>query len=125
MRRKVNPSKKLFSKKKKLIPLNKLKKKAELVFHRWIVKRDKRICYTCGKEGNQAGHFRHNRLDFDENNLHCQCTYCNMYQSGNLAKYAIRLIDEIGREKVDWMMSQNKPQKYTREELNEIIKKYS
>lgn len=59
--------------KQSLRPLPKLKHKAEALFHKYVCKRDHYICYTCGKEGNQAGHYWHNKLDFDERNLHCQC----------------------------------------------------
>ena len=112
---------------RKLLPLNKLKKKAELIFHRWIVKRDKGICYTCNREGNQAGHYWHNKLDFDERNLHCQCVACNMWKSGNLAEYGNRLLSENGKDWMDKLYSDahQSSNKFNREELNEFIKKYS
>lgn len=44
----------------------------------------------------QAGHLHHNVLDFDEKNIHCQCSRCNHYLSGNLQKYSARFIDKYG-----------------------------
>jgi len=123
MRRKKNPNLELFSKRKKLKPLPKLKKLAEKWFHKYIILRDKRICFTCGKPGNQAGHFWHNKLDFDERNLHCQCAYCNLYRSGNLAEYSAKLIKKYGQEWFDNLYSDaHKPKtKISRDELNEYL----
>lgn len=111
---------------RKLLPLNKLKKKAEKVFHKWIVKRDNYICYTCNKPGNQAGHYWHNKLDFDERNLHCQCPACNLWKSGNLAEYGNRLLNEYGKEWMDKLYSDahQSLNKFDREELENIIEKY-
>lgn len=110
-----------------LRPLPKLKKKAESVFHKYIVLRDKRICFTCGKEGNQAGHFRHNKLDFDEMNLNCQCAGCNLFKHGELGIYAIKLIEKYGKDKVDDLIYRSNTQsnKFSRIELEEIIAKYT
>ena len=107
-------------------PHPKAKRKAEKWFHKWIVIRDKRICYTCGKEGNQAGHFKHGRLDFDENNLHCQCAYCNKWLHGALGIYAIKLLDELGRKKFDKLVfrANTENNKYTIAELEEIADYY-
>jgi len=108
-----------------LKPLPKLKRKAEKIFHAWVVKKEKGICFTCGKLGNQAGHFKHNRLDFDEMNVHCSCAYCNLYLHGNLGVYAVKLIDKYGRKKFDDLVFRaNQVRKYTRDELEAIIKKY-
>ena len=91
--------------KKSLRPYPKLKAEAEKWFHLYIRLRDSLkttrslthcICYTCKRDipfkEIQAGHFRHNKLDFDENNLHAQCIRCNKYLSGNLVFYTLYLI---------------------------------
>lgn len=60
-------------------------------------------CFTCGimnHEGMQAGHFKHNVLDFDPMNIHCQCLRCNHFLSGNLSVYTLRLIELYGLEEV-------------------------
>jgi len=109
-----------------LRPLPKLKKEAERVFHKWICVRDNYICFTCDKPGNQAGHFWHGKLDFDERNLHCQCPRCNKWLHGNLAEYSIRLIKEFGQGWFDTLYT-NAHQisnKFTRDELQQIKEKY-
>jgi hypothetical protein len=108
-------------------PLPKLKKKAEKIFHRYIVLRDRNVCFTCLKVGNQAGHFRHNKLDFDEMNLNCQCPYCNLFIHGNLGIYAVKLIEKYGKDKVDDLVFRSNTQsnKFSRAELEEIIAKYT
>ena len=76
----------------------------------WIRKkeadyRDYVHCYTCDivlnyKQAN-AGHYNHNKLDFDPRNIKVQCVRCNKYLRGNLGKYAERLIREHGQEWLD------------------------
>lgn len=87
-------------------------------------------CYTCGIRKHwkelQAGHYIHNRLDFERNNLRKQCVRCNKWLRGNLGVYGERLIKEIGLETVEKMRlySYQKGNNYTRLEVNEIIKTY-
>lgn len=113
-------------KKKSLRPLPKLKAKAESVFHKWIVERDNRICFTCGHQGDQAGHYRHGKLDFDEDNLHCQCSRCNKWLHGNLATYTLKLIELHNKEWVDELIYRSNIQsnKFSRDQLEAIIQKY-
>lgn len=110
----------------KLIPLPKLYKKARRIFAKWIIARDRSICFTCGKPGNQAGHGIHrNCFDFDEIMNNCQDTYCNHFLRGNLGVYAIK-IDEtygIGTYK-KYLEKSHQIRKFSRTELEEIIKKY-
>lgn len=110
----------------KLLPLPKLYKKARRIFAAWIVRRDKGICFTCGKPGNQAGHFIHrNSLDFNEKANNCQCVACNHFRRGNLAVYAERLEKKYGYgiiQELNQLSHQIK--KFTRAELEEKIKKY-
>ena len=111
--------------KRKLLKLSKLKKKAEGVFHKWIVLRDHGECYTCDSPGNQAGHHFHGKLDFSPYNLHCQCARCNLYLSGNQTEYTYRLMNELGQERYDALKREsNIPRRYTREELNGYIEYY-
>lgn len=69
---------------------------------RYIVLRDKNVCFTCGRYGNMAGHFVHSGnsnnflLDTDERNLNCQCSQCNLFFNGNLVEYGIRLQRKYG-----------------------------
>lgn len=71
--------------------------KARQIFAKFIIKRDKGICFTCGKPGNQAGHFIHGKsMDFSEKGNHCQCVACNYFRGGNLIVYAINLEKKYG-----------------------------
>lgn len=65
-------------------------------FSKYIRNRDKK-CVTC-KNGlaENAGHFWHNVLDFDEMNVNGQCVSCNKWKSGNLAIYSTYLINKYG-----------------------------
>ena len=71
-----------------------------------------------------AGHFIHNKLDFDPRNLKIQCGRCNRYLRGNLGVYAIKLIQEYGLEWVNQLQvdAQIKGNNYNREEIEGIIK---
>ena len=113
--------------KRSLKPLPKLKRKAEELFHKYIVKRDKNICVTCHQYGNHAGHFRNGKLDFDEMNLNCQCMRCTHFLHGNLGIYAIFLLAKYGKDTVDELVQRSNMQtnKFSRIELQEIIEKYS
>ena len=57
-------------------------------------------CYTCGITKHwkqmQAGHFKHNHLDFDFDNVHPQCPRCNKFLHGNLDNYATQLVKNYG-----------------------------
>ena len=121
------------SKRKKLIPLPKLRKKVWTLMSEYI--RSKAAnhqgyvhCYTCGKQDNwrsmDAGHFIHNKLDFDPRNLKIQCGRCNRYLRGNLGVYAIKLVQEYGLEWVNKLQvdAQIKGNNYNREEIEGIIK---
>jgi hypothetical protein len=79
-------------------PLKIIRDKAWNTFSLWIRRRDKFTCYTCNNNTRQmqAGHFWHGVLDFDEENIHCQCSKCNNYLHGNLSVYSARLLSEMG-----------------------------
>ena len=105
----------------------KMYEKAEKVFHAWIRRRDeKKGCITCKGKVDHAGHFKHNKLDFDEMNLNGQCISCNYYRSGAGSSYGIRLVEMYGLEKVkDLERRAEIIKKYSVEELEKIIKKYA
>ena len=73
-----------------------LKDKAWKTFSTWVRNRDKRCCTCFTGKAENAGHFWHAVLDFDEININGQCVQCNNYNSGNLAEYAIYLIRKYG-----------------------------
>lgn len=116
---------------KKLIPLPKLLKKAQIVFNAWIRERDKdRGCISCGGKVQQAGHYfsqgAHSSLRFDEINVNGQCIRCNLFLHGNLIQYGVGIIDKHGpMTHIDLLARSRSPlKKWTRDELNEIISKY-
>jgi len=91
------------TRKSKLAPKKTLKQlKAILwrLFSKFIRKRDGYICYTCGRAGNDAGHYvprgKSIALMFDERNVHCQCNTCNRWKRGNLSVYALNLERDYG-----------------------------
>lgn len=86
-------------------------------------------CYTCGLKEEykilQCGHFFHGKLDFDLRNLKPQCAACNMYKSGDLANYAVKLVKELGVEGMEQLRLDANTTSYTIEDLERIIKQYS
>jgi len=82
-----------------------LKKTLWNIFSQYIRQRDNGICISCGKKDfwrkMDAGHYIPKTaglsLYFDEQNVNCQCTYCNRWMHGNLSKYAIALRKKYGK----------------------------
>ena len=105
-----------------------LKKKAESIFNRWIRQRDK-MCITCGEYEKQlyAGHFCHNREDFNERNKHAQCYTCNFRRKGNMRYYTIWMIKHYGLDYVQELLKceKEKPRLESAEFYLNIITKYS
>lgn len=94
---------KLNKKSKSKIPT--LKRKLWVVFSKYIRQRDKNVCFTCGKKGGfmQAGHFIPRSagglaLYFNEDNVHCQCSTCNLTLQGNTYEYGRKLGDKKVKE---------------------------
>lgn len=117
------------------ISIKGLKRKSWIAISGFVRRKDKYRCITCGESGNECGHYQRNSernqllggnlLWYDLRNLNCQCSRCNKYLSGNLNKYAIYLEKKYGK---GILQELNKlyftPKKWTREELEQIIKKY-
>ena len=83
-------------------------------------------CYTCQSvihwSKANAGHFKHDRLDFDFRNIKTQCVACNLHNSGRLDVYAERLIEENGLEWFTQLIrDSNSYNKYDAERLKVII----
>jgi|TARA_R110001606_G_scaffold355358_2_gene506320 gamma-glutamylcyclotransferase (GGCT)/AIG2-like uncharacterized protein YtfP len=104
-------------------------------FHKYIRLRDQdQACISCGKYKTlQAGHFysggHYPELRFDEDNVHGQCSRCNLYLSANLIPYADSLRDKIGikryeRLKLIVSLSKRNPFKWNRFFLIDVIEKY-
>jgi ribosome-binding protein aMBF1 (putative translation factor) len=83
-------------------------------------------CYTCGAVKHwkelQAGHFKHDKLDFDPRNLKPQDSQCNKYYSGKLDVYAENLIRDYGLEWFNQLVKDAWSHKgYSVEDLTAII----
>jgi hypothetical protein len=103
-------------------------KNAWKVFSKWIRNRDGH-CVTCATGGaDNAGHFWHGVLDFDEENINAQCVRCNKWLSGNLAQYSIYLLNKLGTRKFKALEIRHyraiKGEKRYEKDWEEIIKKY-
>ena len=87
---------KIHKKRKRQSPKEILRDKAWATFSKWIRNRDV-TCVTCktGRAEN-AGHFFHGILDFDETNINGQCVGCNKWRHGNLSAYSSYLINKHG-----------------------------
>lgn len=81
-------------------PISKLKAKLWKVFGAYIRKRDRGICFTCGRKcdgkGYHAGHFIPKSvggiaLYFHPENVNGQCYHCNINLGGNQYEYSLRL----------------------------------
>ena len=119
---------KLAKKRKVRSPREILRDKAWSTFSKWIRNRDGR-CVTCGSiKTPQAGHRWHGKLDFDEININQQCSYCNKYLQGNLAKYDDYLIAKYGI--VGWTALYDRKNKTgaeyrTEQDYLDLIEKYT
>lgn len=117
---------------KKMISLPSLLKKTQIVFNKFIRIRDVyKGCISCGRQVTEAGHYfsqgHHSALRFNEINTNGQCTRCNCFLSGNLIMYRQGLIKRYGKDKVDELelsAALNRVKKYSRFELELIIKTY-
>jgi len=82
---------------------------AQKVFNKFIRLRDANDpCISCGNlNANQyhAGHYKTTKarpdLRFNEDNVNKQCGQCNFFESGNIHKYKLGLIEKIGQKRVD------------------------
>jgi hypothetical protein len=85
----------------------KLKRKLWKVFSEYVRKRDKGICFTCGRQahgsGYHAGHFIAKAvggitLYFHEENVRGQCYNCNINLGGNSYVFGTKLGNDIVQE---------------------------
>lgn len=85
-------------------------------------------CYICGKrlpyKQMHNGHFKSRQFlgtRFDWDNMRCCCPECNVVLHGNIPKYKIKLVNEIGEERVN-NLEKKKSLKPTTPELEELLK---
>ena len=118
---------------KKQITLPKLLAKTQIVFNRWIRNRDQdEPCICCGSYNtHDAAHYysqgHHSALRFNEVNVNLCCVKCNRFLHGNLINYRHGLIKRYSQQQIDLLDSvgtRNATKKWSRFELEEIIKIY-
>jgi hypothetical protein len=92
-----------------------LMKELDAVFSRWVRISNSDAegyasCYTCGFRAHykklQNGHYIsrfYKKYRFDERNCRVQCAMCNMWKSGDIPTYRMKLIEEIGSAEVESM----------------------
>ena len=112
-------------------------KEADRAFQAWVKERDRQAGYDCISSGRplqwgtllvNAGHFRSkgaaSALRYHPDNCHAQSQHDNLYKSGNISAYRVRLIERIGIERVEALECMNAVHHWTREELLAIKATY-
>ena len=107
--------------------------KAWAEFSKYIRRKEKNICFTCGATGvtMHAGHYKHtgkyklHPLNFNEVNIHCQCVRCNTYGAGRLDLYSMKLEQRFGYGVLQGLQQKfNSPDRLTEVELAELYYHY-
>jgi hypothetical protein len=125
--------------KKRIKSIYQLKKEAQKAFNSFIRNRDSKDnkfkCISCANIFNikhmNAGHYfpvkGYNWLRFNETNCNGECQHCNAFNDAHLIRYTWNLINKVGQEEYDNLYAQsiNNQKEFTRDELKEIIEKYS
>lgn len=80
-----------------------LRRKLWLLVAKYVRERDGHVCVTCGKPGDQAGHFFTRRIAstcYDPKNLGCQESTCNLFMQGNPGAFADYIVNTYGPEEL-------------------------
>ena len=87
----------------------------QTVFNKYVRLRDKNDgCISCDKSVDwngqyHSGHYysrgSSSALRFNLWNVHKQCSICNNHLSGNIGEYTPRLIDKIGGDRYNWLIT--------------------
>ena len=133
MRKKSNSLAKKAFKKVKEKSVSFWKKKAWVLFSKWIRERDNYTCITCGKKGKgsfiHAGHYisrKHCATMFDEKNANAQCMNCNIWGYGNMGVYTLKLQEKYGEGIIRELTEKSRQVKqFSVEELKDIITIYT
>ncbi len=103
------------------------------ICHEYIRLRDKdKPCICCGEplgDDYQAGHWiesgNNPQIRYDENNIHGQRKYCNLFKGGDSGWYKENLIKKIGLDAVNELISKRGGTvKRTADDYREIEKYY-
>lgn len=111
-----------------------LRNLARVSFQIYIRQRDENLpCISCNKTYAKwdAGHYLkaeiYTELIFNEDNVHKQCSYCNLQLAGNLIEYRKGLVKRIGIKRVqvlEDMADLSRSYKFTKDELITLAKNY-
>lgn len=107
-------------------------KDAQTAFNAWVRARDaKEPCISCQRHHDgqyHAGHYRTvgacPELRFEPENVHKQCSPCNLHKHGNIVEYRLNLVKKIGLERLEWLEGIHAAKKYTIDDLKAITKEY-
>lgn len=125
------PKPKTKVKRKRVTPLPKLVKRLDLIFSLWIRKRDGG-CVLASPKCKGALQNSHlirrgkRNVRFDEENCNCNCAYHNFLHNSYPEYYTAWFIHVYGEQEYKDLIERSQIiKKYTREELLEMIEKYS
>lgn len=117
--------------------ISSLKKKLWKVFSEYIRRKYSDSegysrCYTCDKidhwKNMQCGHFvggRKNAVLFNEECVRVQCAGCNVFLHGNYQIYTLKMIDEVGQNKVEELLAlKHTTKKISLLELSNMLEYY-
>lgn len=110
-----------------LVPTSALEQECRRIVQKIARLRDRwQGCISCDKPANWDGqwhgsHFRSvgacSALSLHLWNINRACWICNKLYSGRIDQYELGLIERYGQERVDWLRSQNKVMKRSRDYL--------
>lgn len=98
-------------------------------------------CFTCHRQGHvsdgrsmQCGHYVSRGVEsirFDFDNIRPQCFVCNGTHGGNLVEYELRLINQIGKDRVNQLneirnnhINFAQDYRFSKDELADMIENY-
>ena len=128
LQRSIDRTRSSKQKTKGIIRTSDLKKEVQKVVNKYIRLRDaKSLCISCQKKPiEHAGHYisqgSSGALRYEVDNLHGQCSACNVWLHGHLLEYRIHLVEKIGSDRVEWLEEHRRDiKKWTREELERVM----
>ena len=133
-RKRLRESRELKAKKQAIKTRAEWAKEAQDEFNAFIRARDSQLgCVSCGQSPNQgqrhASHYRSvgaaAHLRFNTWNVHASCAQCNSMKSGNVVEYRIRLVNQIGVERVEALEQSNEARTFDIDYLKRVKRIFS
>ena len=111
----------------------KLIKKLDTIFSRFIRQRDKGVCITCGRSQEwkltDCGHYIRRgvyQFRWNEKNCNCQCKKCNGWNEGEKDIYRRKLVEMYGKDIIEIMEAdRHKPCKISIGDIRVLIAHYT